>query len=700
MSDPKRQPWVRYRDTGLYCVPSIHHRLVFAQLVVEACRRIPFDVIAVELPSSYRKTVRQALRLLPHPSLIINPIEGTELELNVPLTENPYDVATAPRVVKWGAVLPVSVCDSIVTALRCPDLLREVHPDWRPRILFIDKDFGSRQGSDIRINVRDDYEVIQLGLPKFLERLSESLEAAKDPVVDDRREQFMADQLRKPIDAGKKVLLVCGAGHWRGICRHLDEGPAHAPEATPSPDLADAFVAPIEPNMAWMGGWLDDIPRVSWEFESACRLHQSFDKLAALKGVSEALISRASAEKIYVSPRRLGKAKALADRLAAAEGCWIPKLGPHLINSAQTCVGEEFARITGELALEFPSKLSPRRKNAGIRVIDPNHWLVYHKNEITLVDLPGGQPERSEGIWVRKSHENPALTEDEERDFASRVSTTRDWPGDVQLAYEMDDAVRDMVSTNEKRQVSQRSLGGTGSGIDLRRTIRAKAQGDSSVYVRKSHGVRRVQKQESGHHLVTPVVWVFDSGVMDYSHAGTCAWINRNRLVHTSVTLVTKKEFLFEDEIYRQRMAALTDIGRSRSFLPRNCRPGVDDGRAEKKVDTRYLRAIPKDKVCYDSKEALVDLDGSDSFSAGDYAVACGIRYAADRIILVAEPSLQISPTVSQYARDQGVGIDRIPIQRFSRQRIDRFRWIYWVPCPGWDSYRLPYDWCHRFIPE
>ena len=75
MNSPAHDPWLRYRDTGLYVVPSIHYRQVFAQLVYEACRRKRFDVIAVELPSSYQHmgVIDAFLRMAPAPGLVINP---------------------------------------------------------------------------------------------------------------------------------------------------------------------------------------------------------------------------------------------------------------------------------------------------------------------------------------------------------------------------------------------------------------------------------------------------------------------------------------------------------------------------------------------------------------------------------------------------------------------------------------------------
>ena len=69
------EPWVRYRETGLYAVPSIHYRQVFAQLVFEACSRKRFDTIAVELPPSLQAQgiVDAALDLAPAPGMIIQP---------------------------------------------------------------------------------------------------------------------------------------------------------------------------------------------------------------------------------------------------------------------------------------------------------------------------------------------------------------------------------------------------------------------------------------------------------------------------------------------------------------------------------------------------------------------------------------------------------------------------------------------------
>jgi hypothetical protein len=166
-------PWVRYRDTSLYAVPSIHNRLIFAQLVVAACARQRFDAIAVELPASYGDdgALELVRRIAPATGMIVD------------------ESATGPS---DALFVPVTPADSIVTALRCRELLRNTWPDWHPAVLAIDAEYCARRHSARPSRLMDDYEAWLTGPTAFCARWASCWRAGRDKKIDTWREQVMA----------------------------------------------------------------------------------------------------------------------------------------------------------------------------------------------------------------------------------------------------------------------------------------------------------------------------------------------------------------------------------------------------------------------------------------------------------------------------------------------------------------------------
>jgi len=694
MSVLAHDPWLRYRDTGLYAVPSIHHRQVFAQLVFEACYRKKFDVIAIELPPSYQHfgIIEAALRLAPAPGMIIHPTGGKVELMEVPINDEPNCKETELRPVKRGLSYPLTPCDSMVMALRCPHLLRERWPDWKPEIALIDAEYRVAERPYTTFPYRDDYEVMVDGLPKFIQRMETQLDAARCPMVDDHRDKVMGSRLRRFLDQGMEVLFVCGAAHWRNICDYLDSEIKETLEpfrAEPAPRL---IVAPIKPEIAWLWGWLDDMPRVLWELELCCQrgVVSDYDKRQAIQTIVRESFDESREKEIPVSIRRLQKLERYASVLTSTVGRWIPELDDHLVPAAEACVEDRFAEVLKKQALKFPAPLPPGVELARVMPSEDGKWFVVAEDEVFLLEFPKSEGKSGRRIAIEVQS---GLTHEEKQTIENEENGDRNWPPEQELAYIMDSRARYLATKQERMTYSRKFTGSMADGPDWRRTIRARASGENSVYIRQTRATLPGPRARTP--IVTPVVWIFGETPEITDFESTNAWIDNRKLAVTGLLYVCETVLLADGNIRAQKLVAMTDLGYSRGHCGRT-RPDVRDGKLEQDVDTAYLRSLPPDKICTRSVWRDEELS---SFKGIDHAIAAGVKYASDRVILVSRSNLPVAPVVKRYAARKGVAISRISIDCFGPKRLERYRWFHWVPCPGSDGYEVPYEWCSRFVP-
>jgi len=687
-------PWVRYRDTSLYAIPSVHYRQTFAQLVFQACYQKKFDVIAVELPPSYQQfgIIDAALRLGPAPGIVIHPTGGKTQLMEVPVRDDPKCTETELRPVKKGIIYPFTPCDSIVAALRAPQLLGDRWPGWTPEVALIDAEyrFGERPWSSLPY--RDDYEVMVNGLSAFIGRLEAESHAARCLPVDAHREKVMGSRLRQFLDAGKEVLFVCGAAHWRSICEYLDSGVRERLEPFAVQRAPRLLLAALQPATAWLWGWLDDIPRVLWELELCNQRGRvlDYDKRQEIQNLVAGTFEQARKEQIPTSIRRMLTMARLTETLTGVAGRWSPELDDHLVPLAAACVEPRFAELLKKRALEFPAPLPEGCEFATVLPYKDGSWFIKVEDEVFLLQFP-----KSEGKKTRRvSIEVPRpLTEEEKASLDEEPLCFRDWPQELELLYMMDARARDLARKREHIAITRRFTGSMADGPDWRRTIRARAAGEKGFYVRQMRP--HVRKSGAASPLITPVVWIFEQG-MDVELERYCYALLENGDEAVSgfeYTCETSK--LAEGRIKVSKRAAFTDIGYSRAFCGQG-RPGVFDGARERQVDTAYFMSIPDEKRCDANVWGDEELA---PFVGTDHAIAAAIKYANSRIILISRSALPVSAAIQRYAEQRNVMISRISIDCFEPRRLERLRWSHWVPAPDGDVYARPYEWCSRFVP-
>lgn len=684
-------PWIRYRDTGLFVVPSVHGRLVFAHLVVEACRRRRFDVLAVELPASHAHdgSLDWIRDLSPGTGMLLRAV-GRPVRVEL-ARDTAGGIFGGPSTVlaRRADAIPVTPSDSIVMALRCPRLLADRWPGWHPEIVPIDADHRPTARPALRGRIVDDYAACVEGLSVFHDRWRARWRSARIEPLDMIRERVMASHLARFVKEGREVLFVCGAAHWQPIADLLDDGVAPGPAAPEGTRkrrsrTADRIVA-VEPSLAWLWGWLDDVPGVVWEFERACQEGKTadWDKRDATRGLLAAALERLQQRGHAVSARRLIKMHRYRDVLLSADGRWTPELDDHIVHTANTCVSRRFGEALKRLALEYPV---------------PDHALPTAVSLSRTTDGRGVLHVRGAAFLCEP--EDPAigsgrrlplpldtgLTATERVELGTMPWIYRDWPAEQMLHNRLIARARLLAHRSAVETTVRRFEGTLGLGVAWRRTLRSHAAGTPELYVRLQRGGRRPSRRCDGR---CPVVWVFDAetpatqtftGIVPrdaHTHVPQCYsafyWLTACRQVGQTPI----QQFVTAYSV--SLMRGLMGSGRHRS--PASVNAMVASFPAHRRATIAPWR------------------DRSlGAFAGFDLAVAAAIKYAGDHVIVVSLPSHAIGTGVEAFARERRVRIIRISRDQFERSALERLSLDHNVPAPA--HWERPFAWCERFVPD
>lgn len=680
-------PWIRYRDTGLYALPSIHNRLIFAQMVVEACRRKRFDVIAVEMPGSFGRAgaLDHIREMAPATGMLLQPFGE---RVSVRLTGDRE--GTSPIEARRGLIVPITPADSIVTALRCPQLLASRWPDWHPEIIPVDAEYASCVRPPLRRRIMDDYDVVRRGLAAFNESWQTVWRDARVDPLDAMRERVMARHLARFIREGREVLFVCGAAHWHPISTLLDGGGADEPAgaATISGDHASRGrfrIVGLDPALAWLWGWLDDIPRVVWDFELACQdgTVGRWDKHAASERVLEVALDRARGAGLNVSARRLIKTSRYRHVLMCAAGRWTPELDDHLVHSAEACIGRTFADTLKRTALDYPKAEGGHQATAQFtRTADGRHVLRVG-TDVFLCDADEGAVGAGRRLPLPVE---PRLTGAERSTLRASNWVYRDWPAEQTLHNRLIARARLLAHRAERASTTVRPFAGDfGLGLAWRHTVRARASGSRELYVR--HGKTGTLKSKCDERC--PVVWIFDAhSTISGTFHGIVPREARSSmgLCFSGFYWLAESARLGDTPINQFKVAYCVSLMRGLMPPGRSRTQATVRAMVESFPETRRATVTPWDD------ESLGGLSGC------DLAIGCAVKYAADHVVVVSVPSYPFSPEVEAFALTRGVRLIRVSRDDFESSALERLSLDHNVPAP--EHWKLPFDWCERFIPR
>lgn len=179
---------MEFQYENLTFFPVFHGKLEFAEVVRRALLADPPDVVAVELPSTWREPLMQAVNRLPFLSLLLDE-EGEESH----------------------AFLSVEPTDALIEAVRTAK-------EMGLPVELIDLDMESYPME--RDPLPDTFAMGELGYHGFVETYLKHAPARQHP-EDERRETMMAHALQQLSRNGTRIACVLGAAHVHGVMARM-----------------------------------------------------------------------------------------------------------------------------------------------------------------------------------------------------------------------------------------------------------------------------------------------------------------------------------------------------------------------------------------------------------------------------------------------------------------------------------------------
>jgi hypothetical protein len=665
-------------------LPYNNCRLVFAALAAQAVFRGGFDSVAVDLPSFMgdRHLLDLAIDAFPLvSSIILRKSNGEFRTFNfVPNDAACAALYTARRLKERGTAIEYA----------CVDDTGLIH--------YPVEFFAQNDGlvlPDDGFALTDGVQGYFAGAFSHLKRLMADL-PDEMKFFWDRRATVVANRLRWELRSGRKTLFVCNYRLWNLVNAKLASGENDQRNLVfPHEGEYSAALVFQDPLLLWVQGALDDFPAVVLSFAQGMQMEKehAFDKF----GVLNTLIFQSIIDLQTESPRSVSSGRLLAfskylrSRLCLSKRL-TPVLSQFLHDAARACLGRERAKVIAKGLLEYP-----RPEESFIRFLTLLHDSIIwsgvpfdYPDEFNQVYLNlGSGMETLDGYEVfeesmRQREKlvagiSPFLKESEAtalKGFSGMKWALRQ---DYQVHSVASRQVRRVLETKAKAFRSMKSMGSLGDGVDWKATIRARAKGEKGFYIKRS---RNLKTLGSGINPFTPVVFILDELV----HGGRIESVhdsnrtNRNMelgnthlitpdspepdYVYSVFAIKTSARFTCKNHIRRKRISAIL-------FLYTELWMGVERyERLVSRPDRYQCRRTPDE-----DKELMV-------FDYPHRLIACGVKYAEDRVIVVCRDSWEPSPDLETYAKSKGIGIVRVPLTAFSDEFVERLRQFHFVSTP------------------
>ncbi|MBI4918151.1 MAG: hypothetical protein HY825_20095 [Acidobacteria bacterium] len=645
---------IRFNDY-LAVVPSQHHKCEFADIVRAALGRERFDAIAVEQPSNLDalEFAAAARKLYPAPGIAVS-LDAAFLLGQRELPAGDEEGKKRGFLTVRTMAMPMVPGDSIYEAQYQAGRRRE-GGDHELTIEHVDLPHSSGEQRPGTAALPDTWIVMQRGLQAWLDALGDRVESARLP-EDAERERYMAARLVRLIRSRRKTLFVCGAAHWPNIRALIEsEADLETEIARRSNDIPVSFrVFGLDAAEAWLFGWMD-IPVVVASYvrhDRGKELRTAFDIPQAVERLARRALAQGRRHGEDVSARCWLAFKKFSHARLSLAGRWTSSLDADLCHAARACVHERFAERLKREGLRFPWSVGRSHPKARVVLHDGAGYLLAGGVAIALEGSVGRGEGEERTLPVRVAPLNRR-----QRTEAAGMHWRRMVPDEDHLQRAMINAAwqwaEDRSRTHRPRlQVEPRRwTGDLGRGLDVRRTHRAWARGESTstYYVRHCLHRRTIVAGRSGrtgraaeNRLQCPVVWVFQadaSMVIDRVHA-------RMEQVISSCYLLSEKR-THPGNVTSERVAVGLNLLRGRT------------GEYSKEAITNLLRTLPENEkariVPWDDEELTMRFD-----SPVDLLVGAAVKYAGARVILVADDRFEVGRSIRSYAQARGVELVRL----------------------------------------
>jgi hypothetical protein len=235
---------------------------------------------------------------------------------------------------------------------------------------------------------------------------------------------------------------------------------------------------------------------------------------------------------------------------------------------------------------------------------------------------------------------------------------------------------------------SARYTGDIGRGLDVRRTLRARARGDEGYFVRKSHRPRaalaELLSRRRGPSRPCPVVWLFAPDGARVSERACGRWF---RTISSAYWISDVERLPGRAGVTREVLAWAVHYLRCRT----------PQGAWNEAAVKAALAATPLDEQ--PTVEPWEDPEIARRFAGARLAVASAIRWAGrpgNRAVVVADDGFVAGEDVRAYARDRGIELVFIPWREFGAVRR-RAQISHVAPAPSY--FDDPYPEALRLIP-
>lgn len=456
------------------CVPTIHGRGIFAQETRRLFLADSYDCVAVELPPSVGPTVVEATGYLPCVTAVVYQEDGGD-----------------------HCYVPVEPGEAIIEAIRL------AHEERR-RIEFVDMETASFPVD--RPTLPDEYAISQVGLEKYYQTVLPLLPPSQPGSVQERREQWMARQLKSLDKQYQNILFVCGMAHLEGIRRHF----AKPPRVKPDKVQCVPHIYAVNPDSLYL--LMGEIPYIIYLYEKS-RYALEIDLFDKTDGIKELLLETRKEfcqefpdEMERMSPAAMQVALNYLRNLCLMQGRLTPAMYD-LVVAAQGVCGGGFGAKLVEMAKFYPyqkAEIDLPNLNMGV---DSAH--IEPLGEVPVKNRLPGPPFSLRNIRLER------LPKKEKKQKWQRrwgAHTECSWPEEDERIENFTTHVRQraMGMVGEDQSKVEKFVSSIKDGLDMRETLRQWHTGE--IYVKEMPPARGE---------VGAVVFIFDGDTGKYPWRST-----------------------------------------------------------------------------------------------------------------------------------------------------------------------------------
>ncbi|GHO48962.1 hypothetical protein [Ktedonospora formicarum] len=687
----KPDPYIR--QGNIFFVPVLRHRLNFAVLVQQAFHELGLDhhdLIAVELPASAEKPLREALQRLPSISLAILSVSDSDQR----------------------EVFPVTPADALIEGIRTA-IDRDIP------LAFIDQELTPGHLTD-RICIEDapwpdDALALKHGAEWYLDLVAGRLshEPSRYEPVDSWRELHMARRLQQLFPFYQRILVISHAAHIRPIQHLLRLSPLSLDH---SPLMASGAISYKiwSPSLPILISYLDYIPHLVELYEKQRGQGKAhlFDKRNALLELIYRL--QEGAVDMDFSIRHYQAFTQMLTSMLEREGQISPRIET-VMAACRSCFNKPFSERVYRHLLKYYDQVKVMRIGKLVDTKEPVYEVKYTdykdmqrvfvarnctelEQHFEILYIPGSEDHAGTKDGPNQPVDQPIrYTEIEldgpppnrrNREKSPQEETVTTWIPRGYFEKEMRAKAFHLAVYSHREQIKSIEFrGALEAGIDFRRTLRTYWARRPKVYVktrRKSLG-KPVSRTE-------PIVWLFQKSTsttkevphaeMHYTWCGEWHAPLIANLYVAEENHQDEKTVVFNGnnaqnmllKVYREKILGMTSF--------------VDDGLMLDDIiaawGANYRERIPTEKeveyldgVGYTlHSETLNTIQNPNWW---EYLIFGAIYYAKEIVLMVTSPDFTLPPYVVNYAQSKGKEIIHISLLRFTADEVRKLQALYWI---------------------